>query len=229
MTLLPLIWNRISAFTAFALVSATMFDTVQPMIKPLSLKLIFEKFLNHSKEGYIPFFYQSQELFLIILNHDAAGFKRDNYSMLLKKANDVLIFHVFNVKKHIFGAILRAIVFRKRAADSDNVQLHEFPSFILKFFKEFKQGFKSGGGKLIVAPVFVKGFHEIGKINTLVHDNNLFIWLKCCCVEIDPRLKRANCQEKFFTRFTLPYGNYNLDCGGGLSYGTSFNVKPRFV
>jgi hypothetical protein len=53
--------------------------------------------------------------------------------------------------------------------------------------------------------------------------------VKVLCVEIDPRLKRANCQEKFFARFTLPYGNYNLDGGGGLSYGTSFNVKPRFA
>lgn len=35
--------------------------------------------------------------------------------------------------------------------------------------------------------------------------------VKVLCVEIDPRLKRANCQEKFFARFTLPYGNYNLD------------------
>nr|DAF08351.1 MAG TPA: hypothetical protein [Caudoviricetes sp.] len=152
-----------------------MFDTVQHMIKPLLLKTIFEKFLHHSKEGYIPFFYQSQELFLIILNHNSAGFKRDNNSSFLKKANDIPILHAFNVKKHIFGAILRAIIFRKITADSDNVQFNKFPGFILKFFKEFKQGFKSGGGKLIVAPVVVKVFYEVGKINTLVHDNNLFM------------------------------------------------------
>jgi hypothetical protein len=149
--------------------------------------------------------------------------------MLLKKANDIRVSHAFNVKKHIFGAILRAIVFRKRAADSDNVQLNQFSAILFEFLKELKQGFKSGRGKLIIAPVVVKGFHEVGKINALVHGNNLFMWLKCCCVEIDPRLKRAYCQEKFFTCFTLPYGNYDLNRGCGLSYGTSFNVKPRFM
>lgn len=66
--------------------------------------------------------------------------------MLLKKANNIRVSHAFNVKKHIFGAILRTVIFRKRAADSNNIQFYQFPGFILKFFKEFKQGFKSGGG-----------------------------------------------------------------------------------